>query len=109
MKGEIMTDRDAYLEDKHDRIDRWIGQLARLDALCREAGEDVRIQFEVQLEEFSRQLRELQTMFLEFENLNEESRDKFSHLVEKNWNELEESYKASVSQFESLHRGAAGE
>lgn len=104
-----MTDRDAYLEDKQARIDRWIGQLARLDALCRKAGDDVRIQFEVQLTEFSQQLRELQKIFLEFENLTEESRDRFSHLVEKNWDGLEESYKESVSQFEFLHREKSGE
>ncbi len=40
-----MVEREAYLDDKQAQINKWIAELARLDALCREAGEEVRIKF----------------------------------------------------------------
>lgn len=97
-----MINREDYLKDKQAQIDKWIAQLARLNALRREAGDDVRIKFEVQLTEFSQHLRELQQIFLKFEDLSEDSRNKFRRLVEKYWKELEESFEKYVSEYEHL-------
>ncbi|UCH81842.1 MAG: hypothetical protein JSW20_04250 [Nitrospiraceae bacterium] len=99
-----MIYRDYFFEDKQTQINRWISQLARLDALCREAGDDVRIKFEVQLQEFSEHLEQLKNIFCDVEKLNIDSREKFNSLVEKNWNDLQESFERSVSEYEYLCR-----
>jgi uncharacterized coiled-coil protein SlyX len=108
-KGGIMIDRDSYLEDKQARIDIWISQLARLDGLCREAGDDVRVQFEVQLAEFRQNLKELNDMIREFQKLNDYGREKFREVVDKNWNKLEESFERSFSEYEHLIRAKTSE
>lgn len=102
VKGATMTDWDTYLENKQTQINSWIGKLARLDALYREAGDDVRIKFEVKLKEFSENLDELNVMFREYKELNEYGREKLRQLIEKNWRELEESFKSSISEYEHL-------
>ena len=78
-----MIDRDTYLKDKQSQIDKWISRLACLDALCREAGDDVRIKFEVQLTEFSQNLNDLNAMFRQFMELNDYGREKFRQIIEK--------------------------
>ena len=95
-------DRDNYLEDKQAQINKWIGQLARLDAICREAGDDVRIKFEVKLKDFSQNLNALNAMFREFQGLNEYGSEKYRQVIEKNWAELEESFISSITEYENL-------
>lgn len=97
-----MNDRDAYLEDKQAQIDKWISQLARLDASCRNAGDEVRIKFEIQLKEFSENLNDLNAMFREFQELNDYGREKFRQVIEENWLELEDSFKSSIAEYEHL-------
>lgn len=104
-----MADRNSYLADKQVQINRWIGQLARLDALCQEAGDDVRIQFAVQLAEFSQNLEELNAMILEFRDLNSYGREKFKIVMEKNWGELKESFEQSLSQYKYLIEQGTGD
>jgi len=97
-----MVDHNSYLKDRQAQINVWIYQLARLDALSREAAADIRIKFEIQLAELYQTLKEFQQMFAEFEDLSDESRTKFRNLLEKNWDELEESFERSVSEYELL-------
>jgi hypothetical protein len=108
-KGYDMTDRDAYLNEKLEQISLWIDELSRLDALSREADEDIRMKFEIQITELHQNLKELQAIFLEFEVLSAESRNKFRNLVERNWTELEDGFKRSVSHYEDLCRARTGE
>lgn len=108
-KEYIMIDRDAYLKEKLEQIRLWIDQLARLDALSREADEDIRMKFEIQITELHQNLKELQNIFFEFEALGEESRNKFRNVVERNWTELEDSFKRSVSHYEHMCRARTGE
>ena len=95
-----MIDMDPHLEDKQAQINKWIGILARLDVLCREAGEEVWIKSEFYISEFRQNLQELNLMFRKFQELNDYSREKFNKVVEENWNKLEESFEQSVSEYE---------
>jgi predicted nuclease with TOPRIM domain len=97
-----MADQNSYLKDKQSQVNQWICQIARLEALSRETTDDIRIKFDIQFAELHQNLKEFQQMFLEFEGLGEESRNKFRNLVEKNWNELEESFERSLSEYEHL-------
>ena len=99
-----MIDSEVYLEGKQAQINKWIAQVARLDTLCLEAGEDVRTKFEFQIKVFGHNLKELNSMFREFKGLNEYGRETFRQLIEKNWGELEESYNSSISEYEHLIR-----
>jgi hypothetical protein len=103
-----MIDRDIYLREKQAQINLWLCEIDRLDALSREADDDVRTAFEIQITELLQNLKELQHMFLEFEVLSEESKNKFRNLLERNWSELEEGFKRSVSQYERLCQARTG-
>lgn len=100
-----MFDRKTYINNKHSQINRWIAELARLDALCRENGETARVRFEAQLKDFSQTLKELQLLLAAFEDLDEKSKEKFITLIESKWPELESSFNQSVSDFERISRG----
>ena len=99
-----MSETDTYLKEKQSQIDKWITELARLDALCGEGHEEERIKFELQLKGFSDNLWEIQKMFSDFERLNEESRERFRSLIEMHWTGLEENFKRSVSEFREIFR-----
>ena len=104
-----MINREVYLEEKQAQIDMWIGKLDHLDALCRDAGNDVKGEFKDQIKELSQNLDELDSMFSEFQELNDYGREKFRNVVEKNWREIEESFEYSISEYEHMIRARAKE
>jgi len=99
-----MSNGIDYLERKQSQVHVWICQLARLDALCRQAGKSVEGEFEDQISELGDNLEELHSMFQEFQELNDDGREKFIQVVERNWNEIEEGFNNSLSEYEYLIR-----
>lgn len=66
-----MIDCDTYLNDKESRIAGWIAYLSQPHVLCRDSGDDVRMNCEARLDAFTQNLHELKSMFCEFKELNE--------------------------------------
>jgi len=96
-----MTERDTYIEKKKTRIDRWIAELAILDARAREAGEEQRIIFEVQMKEFSDELKQMKKVLEDLENAGEDSWHELRGEAETRWNSLQESYKETLTGTDS--------
>lgn len=100
-----MVDSEVYLESKRAQIAEWIVQLAQLDSLYRETGDDVGIKTDVHLKQFTQHLDDLNAIFSGFQELNEYGREKFRQIIEDSWSEVEESFKSSISKYEHLIRG----
>lgn len=92
-----MTERDTYIKTKKTRIDRWIAELAILDTRAREAGEEQRIIFEVQMKEFSDELKQMKQVLEDLENAGEDSWHELRGEADIRWNSLQESFKETVA------------
>lgn len=94
-----MSDKDTYINEKQSQIIKWLAELARLDMEARELGEDRRVPFEVHLNEFNDQLKEVERLFSE---MNMSQKDDVPAIIletEKKWDNLKKSFEHSVLEF----------
>lgn len=94
-----MSDQTIYIKEKSSQIDHWIAELAKMDELAREAGEEVRIKLEVQMNEFSQDLKAMQNMLKEIENADEDKWEELRVRADKTWISLTNSYDSVKSEF----------
>lgn len=83
--------RDTYLKKLRARLDEWNADLDRLEAKAREAKQDVRSQYENEVEALRGRIDEAQSRFDEIQSAGEDTWKSLKDGAEDFWNRINEA------------------
>jgi len=94
-----MTDKDAYVQKLHAKLDEWDAEIDKLKAKADKAGADSRAEYQKQIEALREKRKNAETKIREVFGAGEGALEELKSGVQGAWDSMEEALKSARSKF----------
>jgi uncharacterized coiled-coil DUF342 family protein len=97
-KGKIMTDKDAYVQKLHRKLDEWNAEIDRLKARGDQAEAKGRAEYHKQIQELTERRQAAQKKLEEMRQAGESAWEDLKSGVQNAWDAMEAAVKSARSR-----------
>jgi uncharacterized coiled-coil DUF342 family protein len=94
-----MTDKDAYVQKLHAKLDEWNAEIDKLKAKADKAEADSRAEYQKQIETLQQKRKDAETKIREVAAAGEGALEELKSGVQGAWDSMEEALKLARSKF----------
>ena len=98
MKGDIITDRDTYIQKLKAKIDDWNGEIAQVEKRLEGASEHAKIEAEEKLAELRRYRDDAQARLKELEQETGDAWDKVRERTDAAWESIQRGFTEALDR-----------
>jgi uncharacterized coiled-coil DUF342 family protein len=98
-KEKIMTDKDAYVQKLHAKLDEWNAEIDKLKAKADQAQAASHVEYQKQIENLQQKRKEVESKIEEVAGAGDGALEELKSGVQGAWDSMEQALKAARTKF----------